>query len=232
MRIVNAVRLSLAVSVLVVCAAAGVYLLPDLRIPTFRVPEPPAEASTQAIEAEVAGAHFAYAPALARDDATAAGGAQERLAFVVHFPDFGPAPRLEKPQDAAKARAERVLVTVATKDDSPNPADRPSQLYARFLESEASVGPEGLVMRRFEQGSPYDLEQLYIAPPDGRDFFARCPKAVEENGAGEEFCLFVFRDGSIDVELRFAPALLEQWPALAEGARGFVARIKTGARSQ
>ena len=88
------------------------------------------------------------------------------------------------------------------------------------------IGPEGLILRRFEQGSPYDLEELYIAPPDGRTFFARCLKPSEADAAARDFCLFLFREDDLDVELRFAPALLEHWEALTEGAHAFLARIR------
>jgi hypothetical protein len=115
---------------------------------------------------------------------------------------------------------------VSLKDDGVDPADRPMQLYARFLEAETVAGPGGLVMRRFEQGSPYDLEQLYVAPPDGRDFFARCPKPASAGAALTELCFFVFRVDGLDVELRFAPALLDNWDALNEGARAFLNRIR------
>ncbi len=145
------------------------------------------------------------------------------------FPDFGPPARALKalsPEGLTERARNDVFITVSLKDDGVDPADRPMQLYARFLQAETVAGPAGLVMRRFEQGSPYDLEQLYVAPPDGRDFFARCPKAESDGAAPEELCLSVFRVDGLDVELRFAPALLENWEALNEGARAFLGRIR------
>lgn len=180
------------------------------------------------VEADIGEAHFSFDPAYARDEFTAVGGFTDRLAFVAVFPDFSSPGRVEKPSPG-KSRAtlakSKVLITVALKDDGMDPADRPTKLYARFLRGEAFAGPNGLVMRHFENGSPYDIEELYIAPPDGKEFFARCPRNKSESGVVSELCLSIFRVDGLDVELRYAPDLLEHWGALNEGARGFLARI-------
>ena len=191
-----------------------------------------AAAPSQLVEAEVAGARFAFSPALARDEETLAGGLVDRLAFIAVFPEF--APRAAKPSSPGAATRGRdlVFVTISPRDDGMDPAERPARLYARFLEAEAFVGPGGLVMRRFEKGSPYDLEQLYIAPPEGRQFFARCPKPQDPAEGPEEPCLFLYRADALDVELRFSPALLEQWEALADGARAFLVRLRKGERTR
>lgn len=175
------------------------------------------DAPGRVIEADLAGARFAFARGYARDAATASGGMTDRLSFVASFPDFRPLAARDR------AHAQMVVVTVTPKDDGPDPAERPSGLYARFLSADVVDGPGGLLLRRFEPNSPYDLEQLYIAPPDGRSFFARCPKA--QSTALGESCLSVFRDGGLDVELRYAPELLERWDALFDGARVMLARM-------
>ncbi len=178
------------------------------------------------VEAEIAGVKFVYARGYARDETTGAGGLSDRLAFVASFPAFTP---LTAKQRAAVVPA--VALTVTPKDDSLDPAERPGKLYARFLTADALSGPGGLILRRFEQGSPYDSEDLFIAPPDGRTFFARCPKS--QNGATSEGCLSVFREGDFDVELRFASGFLEHWDALYDGARGLLSRMtKAAARKK
>jgi len=156
-------RLFLALLALLACLGAGAYGL--LRAG--------GDSPAAPIEASIADAHFVFASAHARDEATAAGGFADRLAFVAVFPDFAPPARAAKAQSSEALTSlarNHVFITVSLKDDGVDPADRPMQLYARFLEAETIAGPGGLVMRRFEQGSPYDLEQLYVAPPDGRDF--------------------------------------------------------------
>lgn len=167
------------------------------------------------IEAQVSGVRFFYRQAYARDEATTAGGLSDRLSFVASLPNFAP------PDAHDRIGPSVVAVTVTPKDDSPDPSLRPTTLYARFLSDETAAGPGGLILRHFEANSPYDLEQLYVSP-DARSFFARCPKP---GGAAGDTCLSMFRDGPLDIELRYAPALLEHWSALSDGARAMLAKM-------
>ncbi len=175
------------------------------------------EQASDSVLADLGGVKFAYTSDYARDETTAAGGLSDRLAFLVSFPRF-------LPPDGARDRQKLVKVTLTPADEGLDPRERPSKLYARFLTPEALEGPSGLVLRRFEAESPYDSEELFLAPPDGRSFFARCPKA--QVGAPAEGCLSVFRTGPVDVELRYPPELLEHWDALYEGARTLLSRMQ------
>lgn len=200
-------RLIISSALLVVAIAVGTVLL-------FFASEQAADAT---IEAELAGRKFSYARPYARDEATGAGGPSTRLSFIVSFPAFAPI--------ETKGRGETLTLTVTPKDEGLDPGDRPAKLYARFLTPETLEGPGGLVLRHFEEGSPYDSEQLFIAPPDGRAFFARCPKP--KTGAPGEACISFFREGGMDVELRYSPALLEYWETLYDGARTLLSRMTT-----
>jgi hypothetical protein len=122
-------------------------------------------------------------------------------------------------------RKETVFITISQADAAVDPASRPALLYSRFLEGDASTGAGGLIARKFESGSPFELERLYLAPPDGRAFFARCPKQRPSDDALLDQCLWLFRIKSLDVELRFAATLLERWDVLAEKTRAFVRSI-------
>lgn len=206
-------RLLVAFALLAVSIAVGTVLLFSPRV----------DAPNEAIRAEVAGVGFSYARAYARDEATRIGGMTDRLSFIVSYPAF--APLKSKPR-----AGESVTFTVTAKDDGLDPSERPAKLYARFLTPETFDGPGGLVLRHFEQGSPYDSEELFIAPPDGRMFFARCPKP--ETGAPGEGCISVFRKGALDVELRYAPSLLANWDALYEGAQTLLARMTAPRRKK
>jgi hypothetical protein len=174
------------------------------------------EAPETMIQAELAGSKFRYARAYARDEATGVGGLLEKLSFLVAFPTFAPVKLRGR-------RSDTIAVTLTSKDDGLDPKGRPAKLYARFLTPETFEGPGGLVLRHFEQNSPYDLEELFIAPPDGKDFFARCPKA--DTGALTEACISIFRAGDFDVELRYAPTILKHWEALYEGAQAMLAQM-------
>jgi hypothetical protein len=186
------------------------------------------EDEARIVDAQIGDVRFAYVASYARDEATAAGGRSDRLAFVAIFPDFSAPFRAKKP--GATPTRETIFVTLALKDDGIDPAERPEKLYARFLEGDAWAGPGGLIMRRFEQNSAYDLEQLYVAPQGGAIFFARCPKPQSAGAAPAEQCLSLFRIDGIDVEMRYSAALLDRWDVLQEGARDFVARLRAPRR--
>jgi hypothetical protein len=175
----------------------------------------PKEKKTRLVRAELAGVKFVYDSAFARDDATAGGGLSDRLAFLASFPSFGP---------PSTTGGQIIQITLSPVEDVLDPQDRPAKLYARFLTAEALEGPGGLVLREFEPDSPYQTEELLLAPPDGRSFFARCPNA--QLGAPGEGCLSMFRAGTIDVELRYPPSLLGHWETLYEGARGVLGRMQ------
>lgn len=198
---------ALVVLTLAIAAGAGAALAPLLW----------KEPADKPVHAELAGAKFVFPRAYARDDATAAGGLSDRLAFLASLPDFAP---------PAGDRRSQMLVklTLTPKDESPDPQERPAKLYARFLTPETLEGPGGLVLRRFEPSSPYESEELLLAPPDGRAFFARCPRA--QGGAPGEECLSLFRAGSIDVELRYPAEALGRWDVLNEGARALLTRLQ------
>lgn len=108
---------------------------------------------------------------------------------------------------------ERILVELVPADDAPAPADRPTLLYARFLSSAAESGPGGLVRRVFRDGTPYEGEVLYLAPPDGRAFAARCARDVP---AGQAECAAAFRLKDVEARLGLPASLLPHGPAIVE----------------
>jgi hypothetical protein len=217
-------RLMFLIALLFACLAAGAYSI-------LRLTE---SAPSAHVEAEIGDARFSYQKAYARDAATAVGGLEDRLAFAVAFPNFSPLnpPNASmSPREPAERRQKTIFITVTLADDGINPADRPARLYSRFLEGEAVTAQGGLIMRQFESGSPYQLERLFLAPPDGRAFFARCPKQLSTDPA-LDLCLSIFRVKTLDVELRFASTLLEHWENLIDQTRNFIASIEIHSRKR
>lgn len=194
-------RLAVALGLAGIALAVGATFLTR-----GRTPDP-------VVHGVLAGREFVYARAYARDDATAAGGAVERLSFLANA-NF--APVTEKDPRA-------LTLNLTPKEDGPDPGERAATLYARFLSPVTQDGPEGLVRRQFEAGSPYDFEELYLAPPDGRRFYARCLKPPVS--APNEACLSMFRAGGFDVELRYPASLLGEWDELYDRARKFIRQI-------
>lgn len=106
-----------------------------------------------------------------------------------------------------------VFVALLPQDGAIPPADRPTLLYARFLSADATAGAGGLIHRQFRAGTPYEGEELVLAPPDGRAFAARCAPPVPASETGGT-CLAELRFARMDAQVRFAPGLLPDWERL------------------
>ena len=144
-------------------------------------------------------------------------GLGERFDLVMRYPTMAPA---GVPPKTAKALASQnprdlVFLAILRGDGILDPADRPQDLYGRFLERDTWQNPGGLLLRRFAPDSPYADEELFIAPPDGRVFSARCPKPVAPTESGA--CIWRFRQSGADIQVRFSADLLPQWESMAFG---------------
>ena len=142
------------------------------------------------------------------------------LEIVARFPSFAPV------GPGSPGRGERlVFVDIEEADPILPPEDRTAKLYERFLQTEQWTNPGGLIMRRFEAGSPYEREELYFAPPEGRLFAARCTRPRQPPDGLPESCIADFRVDNLDAHLRFQPDLLPDWERLLEGSRTLVERM-------
>jgi hypothetical protein len=146
-------------------------------------------------------------------------GTSERIDLVLRHPEMQPAGAPPSTTRALAASDPRQLVflSIVRGDGALDPADRPQELYGRFLEPDTWQNPGGLLLRRFEAGSPYEDEELFIAPPDGRVFAARCRKSGKGGEPIGEACVWRFRQQGADLVVRFSPDLLPQWEAMALG---------------
>ena len=115
-----------------------------------------------------------------------------------------------------------IFLTIRPKDPTIDPADRPAKLYARFLETTGWSHPGGLVMRRFENGSPFEREELYMTPPEGRVFAARCARPIQPPDGLPNTCISEIRIEGLDVQMRFSPDMLVNWETLVLGSRQLV----------
>jgi len=164
---------------------------------------------------------LAYAPAYARFGGGRSGGRFDTLELAATFPDFRPAGDSVTPLAEADGSGKSALVffTFARADRKADPADMVGMLYARFLEPRVEETEEGLIRRAFQDSSPYQGEDLYFAPPEGRAFAARCARPTVPSDGLPETCLSLFREGGLDVSIRFGRPLLARWERLAGGAR-------------
>ncbi len=148
----------------------------------------------------------------------------ERLDLAAYFPDFTPAGEasdIDAKTDLAERYQKLVFITIKPADSSLDPAERPTRLYARFLDPDQWTHPGGLVAAAFQGDSPFEGQELYFVAPAGRVFAAVCGRPNQERKTPNA-CAYDFRLADLDVELRFSAALLSEWEKLSAGARGLI----------
>lgn len=152
------------------------------------------------------------------------GGSVGEVALAAFFPDFTPGGEVSDvaPDTDLAERFERlVFISIKPADSSLDPVDRPARLYARFLEPDGWSHPGGLIAKAFQDGSPYEGQELYYVEPEGRQFAARC-RQPDQTQKTPNSCIYDFRLDGLDVEMRFSAALLSEWEKLNAGVRGLI----------
>ncbi len=150
-------------------------------------------------------------------------GEFSEVEIAANAKDFRPAIRPAKLRPGMEDASEGlVYISLRPQDKTLDPAERPARLYVRFLEQEEWSHPGGLVMRRFEEGSPFGREDLYMAPPEGRVFAARCMRPQQPPDGLPDTCISEMRFSGLDVRLRFSPNLLGDWEHMVAGVRGLI----------
>ncbi|MFO1116591.1 MAG: hypothetical protein U1E28_12975 [Beijerinckiaceae bacterium] len=209
--------------VLVACAA---LLALAAGVGSFLLFRRPAAGPADYVETRIGDLRLVYQAGYARFPGGRAGGRFDSLQLAATFPDFRPAGGATTALDASQGGQGKppalLFLSIGSQERKVDPADLTSLLYARFLEPEVAETDEGLLKRAFQDGSPYEGEDLYFSPPEGRAFAARCARPTVPPDGLPETCIAVIREGGLDVDLRFTTAQLPQWEKLAEGARALV----------
>ncbi len=143
------------------------------------------------------------------------------LDLLVALPDFSPAG-----ERANQLPLETLLtITLRPKDIRLEPRDKVARLFARYLDAQTIAGDAGLVMRRFQQSSPFPGEEIFMTPPEGRLFWARCSPASSEADAQHRICLSEMRYGALDLRLRFSAIHLTRWEELTVSTSQLLASL-------
>jgi hypothetical protein len=152
------------------------------------------------------------------------GGRLDHLDLAAFFPAFTPAGEagdIDSKTDLSERYEKLVFVTLRPADPGLDPSERPAKLYDRFLEPDGWSHPGGLIARAFQAGSPFEGQELYFVAPEGRVFAARCGRSDQAQKTPNS-CVYDFRLGGLDVEVRFPAALLSEWEKLNAGVRGLI----------
>jgi len=136
-------------------------------------------------------------------------GPQERVDLAFSFPSLEP-PEAPKHVSADTVEEQpqpidRIFVSIAAHHDSLAPDMRVRTIYPRYLEQTSTPLEDGLAMRAFKDGSPYNNEDMFVAANPA--LTARCTRDTATPG----MCLSERRIEGADLTFRFPRSWLSQW---------------------
>jgi hypothetical protein len=151
-------------------------------------------------------------------------GPQERIDLSFVFPSLEP-PAAPKHVTAETAEAElpqidRIFLTIAVHRDALSPNERLQTIYPRYFDSGKVRVEDGLRWQSFEEGSPYNGEDLVTA--SSPDLVARCSRDGDTPG----MCMSERRIGDADLVFRFPRDWLSRWRDVAGAMETLVTRMR------
>src|SRR5215831_8854068 len=171
--------LAMALVAMLALAAIAIAFIAYVLWP--RWPGPPIGPDAPALPITIAGTAFNVPPAAMRVPLQRRAGAHERVDLAFLWPSLEPPAIAARPPGATAPQAiDRLFVTIASAGDTLPPAERIKTIYPRYVATDALTEPNGLVVRAFRSGTPYQGEDLIhdAAAPEG--FLVRCSR----DGAG------------------------------------------------
>jgi hypothetical protein len=224
----GALALPLAGTLTLVAIAAGFigYVLWP------RWPGPPVSPDAPALPITIAGTPFNVPPAAMRIPLQRHAGAHERVDLAFLWPSLEPpgshVPGARASGAAAQQNVDRLFVTISAAGDTLTPAERIKTIYPRYAAADAVVEPNGLAVKAFRGGTPYQGEDLIYdsiydsAAPDG--FLVRCSR----NNAGPTpgICLYSQRIDHADIVVRFPRDWLTDWRAIEAGIERLIEGLR------
>ena len=196
-----------------------------------RWPDAPVGLNAPSLPINIAGVAFNIEPAAIRQAVQRHPGTQDRVDLAYLWPSLAPpdpAARLSiKPATDQNVGApvdpnQRLIVSIAAGDDTLPLLERVQNIYPRYLVAEPKAGPDGLTLRGFRDGTPYQGEELVFESQAPEHFLARCSLSGVAN-SGE--CLLERRIGDADITVRFPRDWLPDWRAVAAGIDTLMARL-------
>ena len=188
-----------------------------------RWPEVPVALDAPTLPITIAGVTFNIEPAAIRMPVQRKPGTQERVDLAYLWPTLTPPDPAKKPSPGAPINPnERLFVTIASGDTTLPLMERVQNIYPRYLVPAPTAGPDGLTLRGFRDGTPYQGEELVFESDAPAHFLARCSLRGVVN-SGE--CLLERRIGNADITVRFPRDWLDTWRQVAAGIDKLIARL-------
>ena len=151
-------------------------------------------------------------------------GPQERVDLAFGFPSLEP-PEAPKhvSADAVDEQVQpidRIFLSIAAHHDTLAPDMRVRTIYPRYLAGGSTPLENGLTMRTFREGTPYDGEDLFYANTPG--ITARCTRDAATPG----MCLSERRIDGADLTFRFPRSWLSEWRDVASAMDRLTAQLR------
>ncbi len=178
-----------------------------------------------AIPVIVAGVPFNVPPAAVRPKVQRQPGAHERMDLVFLWPSLAPPSpdsladvKLPAAEDGeappAPPSSNRLFVTITSLGAVLPPLVRLRTIYPRYIEAQATAGPDGLAIVPFRPGTPYEGEDLVYFADVPEQFFALCSRPARSLPGT---CIQERALAAAVITLRFSRAWLEDWRNAAAG---------------
>jgi hypothetical protein len=150
-------------------------------------------------------------------------GPQERVDLFFDFPSLQP-PDASKHVSAEQVDEmpqplDRIFVSISAHHGVMAPDVRVNTIYPRYLAPDMMPVQDGLIMRSFRAGTPYDGEDLFLAqqPP----LVARCTRDAKTPG----MCLAERRIDGADLTFRFPRSWLSRWRDVSDAVERLTAQL-------
>jgi hypothetical protein len=227
--------LTLPFAFLVALVAAAAVFISYVLWPTW--PSEPTPLDAPAIPITVAGVLFDVPAAAIREAVQRHPGQHERIDLEFAWPSLGPPQPDDKSTDkpvlnaenavaaAAQTAKVRLFVTIAGLGAVLPPLERLRTIYPRYIEPQASAGPDGLVILPFRAGTPYAGEDLVYLGTNPEQFFARCTREARSMPGT---CIHERALDAAAITLRFPRDWLVDWRNVAAGFDRLVAQLHAG----
>jgi hypothetical protein len=209
---------------------AGIFVALVLR-PTWS--GAPVPLNAPAIPVTVAGTIFDVPPAAIRKKVQRHTGPQDRVDLAFVWPSLTPPPLdstggsepVTEPSEGSGAPLDagaRLFVTIAALGPVLPPLERIRGIYPRYVEAEATSGPDGLAILPFRKASPYAGEDLVYVAGTPEQFFARCTRQTADMPGT---CIYERLIDADEITFRFPRAWLDDWRNVSAGFDRLIAQI-------
>jgi hypothetical protein len=219
-------------ALLIVLVAAAATFVSYVLWPTW--PRVTIALDAPAIPVTIAGVLLNVPPAAIRAAVQRHPGAHERIDLVFLWPSLAPpeagdqaavTPAATSDEDDTVATPlvkERVFVTIAGLGAVLPPAARLRSIYPRYIETQATAGPDGLAVVPFRAGTPYEGEDLVYLAEQPEQFFVRCSRAAR---LVPGICTHERLLDGAEITARFPREWLQDWRNVAAGFDRLVTQL-------